>query len=284
MIVARNRESLAAALTSLRESDGRLALVPTMGYLHDGHLSLLRYAAERATHLVVSIFVNPLQFGPKEDLESYPRNLERDLELCRETGADLVFVPTEGEMYRRGGPEVTVDAGPMGRVLCGAHRPGHFSGVLTVVTKLFGLVRPDVAVFGRKDFQQGVLIRRMVSDFDLDVEIELAPIVRETDGLALSSRNVRLGPAERRDAVGLVEGLRAICGAFGDGEADPSRLKTMVGEVLSRRESLRLQYVEFVHPETLQPVERATADTVVALAAFAGTTRLIDNMMLGVSE
>lgn len=284
MIVARTRESLAAGLGALRESDGRLALVPTMGYLHEGHLSLLSHAAERARHLVVSIFVNPLQFGPTEDLGSYPRDLERDLELCGDIGADLVFVPDEGEVYRRGVPEVTVDAGPMGSLLCGAYRPGHFSGVLTVVAKLFALVRPDVAVFGRKDLQQGVLIRRMVSDLDLKVEVLLAPIVRAPDGLALSSRNVRLGPEERVDALGLVEGLRAACRAFGAGETDPRCLRDVIQEALSSRGSLQPQYVEFVHPDTLQLVERATPETVAALAALAGATRLIDNMVLGAAE
>lgn len=284
MIVATTRESLAAGRTDLGDSDGGLALVPTMGYLHEGHLSLIRQARDRARYLVVSIFVNPLQFGPAEDLATYPRDLERDIELCREEGADLVFAPAEGEIYLDGGPVVTVDAGSMGRVLCGAHRPGHFSGVLTVVAKLFGLVRPDLAIFGRKDFQQGALIRRMVADLDLDVAVHLAPIVRERDGLAFSSRNVGLDAQERADSTGLCEGLRAACRAFGDGECDPRRLGAVVGEVLSTRESVQPQYIEFVDPESLQKVERAGTETVAALAAYLGSTRLIDNMVLGAPE
>ncbi|RMH15024.1 MAG: pantoate--beta-alanine ligase [Gemmatimonadetes bacterium] len=281
MIVARDRETLAAALADLRAGGARVGFVPTMGYLHEGHLSLVDRAREAADRVVVSIFVNPLQFGPGEDLDRYPRDLERDLDLCGRRDVDLVFAPAdEAVIYPDGAPLVTVDPGPLAERLCGRYRPGHFRGVLTVVARLFGLVRPDVAVFGRKDFQQGVLVRRMVADLELGVDVRMAPIVREPDGLALSSRNTYLTPAERADAVGLVEGLRAALAAFAEGERSPMALVDAAAREIARREALELQYAEVVGPH-LEPVPEADADSVLALAAFCGSTRLIDNAVLG---
>lgn len=281
MIAARTRNELAAGLTAVRAEARRVALVPTMGYLHAGHLSLFDRATELADAVVASIFVNPLQFGPSEDLDRYPRDEERDLQALRERGVALAFLPGEEDIYPGGPPLVTVSPGRMERVLCGAHRPGHFRGVLTVVAKLFGLVHPDVAVFGRKDLQQAVLIRRMVADLELGVEIGLAPVVREADGLAMSSRNALLGPEERRDARGLHAGLEAARRLFRGGTTSSSALRDAVRAEVAARPLLELQYVEAVDPETLDSVSVAGPDTVVALAAFCGRTRLIDNAELG---
>jgi len=251
-----------------------------MGFLHDGHLSLVDLARSSADQVVVSLFVNPLQFGPTEDLASYPRDEARDFDLLEARGTALVFAPGVEEMYPGGEPRVTVSPGALERRLCGAFRPGHFRGVLTVVAKLFGLVRPDMAVFGRKDFQQAVLIRRMVADLELGVRVETAPIIREADGLAMSSRNSYLSPEERADAVALSQGLEAAARLWNGGEDRVDRLLDAVRRAVESRSRLALQYAEAVHPETLDPVERAEAGTVLALAAFCGTTRLIDNMEL----
>lgn len=270
-----------------------------MGALHSGHLSLVRRAREwadsqrgteedaggRSTDgsgaVILSIFVNPTQFGPEEDFEAYPRPLEADLEKAREHGVDLVFAPESEEvMYPEGEPRITVDPGSMADRLCGAHRPGHFRGVLTVVARLFGLVNPDLAVFGRKDFQQAVLIRRMVFDLELGVEIDVAPLIREDDGLALSSRNAYLSPEEREDALGLYEGLRDARGAFRDGQRKAGALIEAVEAAAARRTRLEIQYVEVVDPESLDPVDPVPEGAVVAVAGFCGETRLIDNIVL----
>lgn len=277
MIVTRDRLGLAGRLADLR-TDGTVALVPTMGFLHEGHLSLVDAARAAADAVVVSIFVNPLQFGPGEDLATYPRNEARDLDLLRARGADLVFAPDVDVMYPDGDPLVTVAPGPMARRLCGAFRPDHFRGVLTVVARLFGLVGPDVAVFGRKDYQQAVLIARMVRDLEMGVDVRTGPIVREADGLAMSSRNAYLSPDERRDAAGLSGALNAGAAAARAGEADPARVLEIVRAEVAARPLLELQYAEAVHPDTLESVATVEGGTVLALAAFCGTTRLIDNV------
>lgn len=280
MIVTRTRRELREAIAAHRGGGGRWALVPTMGYLHEGHLSLVEVGATEADAVAVSVFVNPLQFGPGEDLATYPRDEERDLRLLEERGATLAFLPPVEEMYPGGPPVVTVDPGPMGARLCGAYRPGHFAGVLTVVAKLFGLFRPDVAVFGRKDFQQAVLIRRMVTDLELGVDVRTAPVVREPDGLAMSSRNSYLSPEERAQAPGIHRGLQAARERFRSGVDDPEALLEAYREVLVEHPLLRGQYAEVVHPETLEPVSRAGPGDVIAVAAFCGSTRLIDNLEL----
>jgi pantoate--beta-alanine ligase len=229
---------------------------------------------------VVSVFVNPLQFGPSEDLAAYPRDEVRDLDLLRGRGADLVFIPSVEEMYPGGDPLVSVSPGPLEHRMCGKHRPGHFRGVLTVVAKLFGLVRPDVAVFGRKDFQQAVLIRAMARDLDLGVRVETGPIIREPDGLAMSSRNSYLTPEERAEAVALHQGLAAAAARFTQGERRADRLLTAVTNEVARHTTLSVQYAELVDPDTLDPVDPAEPGSVLALAAYCGTTRLIDNMEL----
>ncbi|MEN8143319.1 MAG: pantoate--beta-alanine ligase [Gemmatimonadota bacterium] len=263
----------------LRDGGSSLALVPTMGSLHEGHLSLIDRARSLADHVCVSIFVNPSQFGPGEDFSRYPRDLSADIELAGARGADYVFAPEEHEMYPS--PQrIWVDPGPLAGTLCGASRPGHFRGVLTVVLKLFQIVEPSAAVFGRKDFQQSVLIRAMCRDLALPVEIDVAPVVREADGLALSSRNVYLSPEQRVQALALAGGLRAACASFAGGETDALRLKQAASGVLETA-GLTPEYVAVVDPETLNEDAEAGARSVCAVAAVVGSTRLIDNTPLG---
>ena len=267
--LVRTRAELAAARAGVA---GSLALVPTMGALHDGHAELIRYAGTLADAVAVSLFVNPLQFGPAEDLDRYPRTLERDLELLDRLGVGLVFAPGATEMYPDGRPAVTVDPGPLGGVLEGASRPGHFAGVLTVVTKLLGLVRPDVAVFGEKDYQQLALIRRTVADLELGVRIAGAPTGRDPDGLALSSRNRYLSPEQRQQALALSRALRA-------GAAEGS---SGAGAVLkAATEELRGIDVDYL---ALRGVDLGPAPAAgparLLVAARVGTTRLIDNVPL----
>jgi pantoate--beta-alanine ligase len=251
-----------------------------MGYLHNGHLSLVDLAREQSDFLAVSIFVNPLQFGPGEDLDRYPRDLDRDLSLLEKRGVDLVFSPSTEEMYPQGEPQVVVDPGPMAQRLCGRYRPGHFRGVLTVVARLLGLFGPQVAVFGRKDYQQAVLVRRMVQDLEMGVDVVLGPIVREEDGLALSSRNVFLSADQRAQAVGLWRCLQAVQRAFGGGNRSGADLRAVLASVIAEYPLLELQYGEIVEPDSLEPLERAVPGAVVAVAAHCGGTRLIDNHVL----
>ena len=281
MRTVRTRAELREALAGLRAQGRTIGFVPTMGWLHDGHLSLVSHARARASATVMSIFVNPLQFGPNEDLTAYPRDLERDTRLAEETGVDLLFAPDGETMYPTGEPIVRVVPGPIGDVLDGAFRPGHFEGVLTVVIKLFNLVGPDVAVFGRKDYQQATLIRRMVADLDLPVEIVVAPSVRAEDGLALSSRNAYLSEDERARALVLSRALAAGAAAWDTGERHAGSILAAARGVLASESGVRVQYLELVHPDTLEAVEQAGAGSVLAVAAFVGRTRLIDNVVLG---
>jgi pantoate--beta-alanine ligase len=269
------------AVEAARLERKRVVLVPTMGYLHRGHLSLIDRARELGDWVALTIFVNPLQFGPREDLARYPRDLERDLRLAEGRGTDLVFTPTVEEMYPSGEPGVTVVADPEleGR-LCGASRPGHFRGVLTVVAKLFGIFTPGAAVFGQKDFQQSVLIRRMVEDLDMGVQVQVAPVVREPDGLALSSRNVYLSAEERQRALSLSRALEAGRALFAGGEEDAERLRQALREALSVA-GVEVEYAEVVDPSTLRPLDRVFPGAVCAVAARVGATRLIDNAVLG---
>ena len=281
MRTVRTRAELRGAVAQLRAAGHRIGLVPTMGWLHDGHLSLVSHARARASANVMSIFVNPLQFGPNEDLAAYPRDLARDTKLAEDAGVDLLFAPDVETMYPTGEPIVRVVPGPIGDVLDGKYRPGHFDGVLTVVMKLFNLVGPDVAVFGRKDYQQATLIRRMVADLDMPLEIVVAPSVRAGDGLALSSRNGYLSPEQRTQALALYRSLRAGAAAFESGERDAGSILAAARGVLDGEPGARVQYLELVHPDTLETLERAEAGSVLAVAAFVGKTRLIDNIVLG---
>jgi pantoate--beta-alanine ligase len=279
LTVVRTREELAAALGRTRS--GRVALVPTMGALHAGHAALVagaRRAVGRADAVVVSIFVNPLQFGPGEDLDRYPRTFEADLEVCAEQGADLVFAPTVEEVYPGGDPQVGIEPGPLGSVLEGASRPGHYRGVLTVVAKLFGLVRPDVAVFGEKDYQQLVLVRRMAADLCMGVEVLGAATVREAGGLALSSRNAYLSGAEREAALALSRALRAGAAVGRDGGG---AVLAAARAVLAEEPAVELDYLALTSPRLEDPPARGEARLLVA--ARVGTTRLIDNLAVRLS-
>jgi pantoate--beta-alanine ligase len=273
--VARTRAELAAVRATLGPT---VALVPTMGALHEGHRSLLRRAREVADETVVSIFVNPLQFAPGEDLDRYPRPLDADLAMCAEEGVALAFVPSRTQMYPRE-PVVRVVAGPMGQRFEGASRTGHFDGVLTVVAKLFGLVRPDVAVFGRKDAQQLALVRAMVADLDLPVRIEGAPLIRDADGLALSSRNVYLTVDERISAQALSRALRKGVRVAADG-AGPGVIVDAARAVLDQADGVVTDYVALVDPDDFEPATFLThgvSEALLVIAARVGSTRLIDN-------
>src|SRR6267143_3497594 len=256
----------------------RIGFVATMGSLHEGHLQLVDRAKQRADRVVMSIFVNPLQFSPTEDLAQYPRDLERDRTLAAEREVDCLFVPDRSAMYPTE-PLVRISPGPMADTLEGAARPGHFAGVLTVVAKLFHTVEPDIAVFGRKDFQQAMLVRRMVADLDFGLEIDVAPTVRELDGLALSSRNTYLKGDDRRAALALSRALRAVAQAWRSGEADAKALQRRGMQALMAP-GVSPGYLELVD-EQIRPVDRVDARTVVVIAARVGTTRLIDNVVLG---
>jgi len=256
----------------------KIGFVPTMGFLHEGHLRLVDRAKELADRVVLSIFVNPLQFGPKEDFTKYPRDVERDRQVAEQRGVDCVFVPEGSEMYPSQ-PVARVTGGAAADTLEGAARPGHFAGVLTVVAKLFHLVGPDVAVFGRKDFQQATLVKRMVQDLDFAITIDVLATVRELDGLALSSRNNYLTPDERRSAVALSRALRTVEQTWRSGEAEAAALQRRGLEVL-KAPGVAAEYLALVD-EDLQPVARATPRTIAVLAARVGSTRLIDNVVLG---
>jgi pantoate--beta-alanine ligase len=263
-----------------RAAGRRAAFVPTMGYLHEGHLRLVDEARARADTVLMSIFVNPLQFGPHEDLARYPRDLPRDRRLAEARGVDALFVPSEAVMYPPGS-EIRVVPGPTAARWEGAARPGHFEGVLTVVAKLFHLAEPDIACFGRKDIQQATLVRQMVRDLDWPLEIVVVPTVREPDGLALSSRNAYLDADLRRRAVILSAALRAAHERFRAGERQAGALEAVTRDTLASEPTVEVEYVAVAEPRTLAPVETVEADTVVALAARLGRTRLIDNIILG---
>jgi pantoate--beta-alanine ligase len=263
-------------------SKRRRVLVPTMGALHKGHLELLRIgrrAAGADGELAVSIFVNPLQFEPGADFERYPRPQEEDEQLCREAGVDVLLRPAGGDMYFAD-RSVTVEEHSLSQTLCGASRPGHFRGVCTVVTKLFHLLQPDAAVFGEKDFQQLAIIRRMVRDLNFRIEIIGAPTVREEDGLACSSRNAYLNAEERQQAPVLRAALVEAAELARGGEGSAAALARHVRERISSASLARIDYVELVNAETLQPVENASSGSVIAVAVFFGRTRLIDNIRL----
>jgi pantoate--beta-alanine ligase len=277
-LVARTRDELKAARSKL--GDGDVAVVMTMGALHDGHATLIRTARQRAAHVVVTIFLNPLQFGPREDLSRYPRTFDDDLALCTAAGVDLVFAPTPDVVYEDGDPGVRISAGPLGNVLEGQARPGHFDGMLTVVAKLLHLTRPDSAYFGQKDAQQLLLIRRMVRDLDFPVEVVSVPTVREADGLAMSSRNMYLTPSDREVALCLSQALQAGADAAAEG---PSAIRRAARAVLVREPLALIDYLVLVHPSTLEDVpEWYRGEALLAVAGRVGTTRLIDNLPIAV--
>jgi pantoate--beta-alanine ligase len=263
-----------------RSAGRRVGLVPTMGALHEGHLALVDRARRVSDAVVMSIFVNPLQFGPNEDFQRYPRDLARDRALAEACGVEVLFVPSVDTMYPPGA-DTRVVPGAGAERWEGQQRPGHFTGVLTVVAKLFHLVEPDVAVFGQKDIQQAVLIQAMVRDLDWPIELVIVPTVREADGLALSSRNAYLNPEQRRDAVALSLALRGAEKAWRGGEQSPARLEAAIRGELRMHPLVSVDYIAIVDGVRLAPVERAMEGTIVAIAARLGGTRLLDNVILG---
>lgn len=262
---------------------GSVGLVPTMGYLHDGHLSLVRAARAANGHVVVSIFVNPAQFAPGEDFERYPRDSQRDLSLLKEAGVDYVFMPSAAEIYPPGF-DTAVEVGAVAEPLEGAARPGHFRGVATVVLKLFNLVQPTRAYFGRKDAQQLTVIRRMVADLNLDVEVVARPTVREADGLAMSSRNAFLSTQEREAATVLWQALELAREMWTRGTRDAAQVRSRMRELIEDEELAKIDYISVADPATLEEVERIQGPVLVSLAVRIGKTRLIDNIVLGGSE
>lgn len=271
-------------IDELREARAALpepvGLVPTMGYLHAGHLSLVKRAREEAASVVVSVFVNPTQFAPTDDLDEYPRDLERDAALLQEAGADLLWAPAPEVMYPPGF-QTWVEVEKVTQPLEGAKRPGHFRGVTTVVTKLFNAVQPQVAVFGQKDAQQVAVIRQMVRDLNMPIKIVASPIVRERDGLAMSSRNTYLNPAERQAALALSKSLSAAESAYKKGERDGETLRTLMEEIINTEPLARLDYVSCADFETLEELEEVRGRALLSMAVYIGATRLIDNRVLG---
>lgn len=269
--------ALRSAVAAARGEARRIGFVPTMGALHEGHAALIRTAREESGFVVVSIFVNPTQFGPNEDFAKYPRTLEADQKLCADAGADLIFAPTVETMYPPGAATF-VEVTELDRHLCGATRPGHFRGVCTVVAKLFHLVQPDVAFFGAKDAQQVRIVKRMVRDLDFPLTIYTVPTVREADGLAMSSRNRYLNPGERRVAPEIYRALFRTRERALSGEVDVARLESGLASDLAAIPGARIDYAKIVDDETLQPIGRLTRRALIAVAVFLGTTRLIDNL------
>lgn len=267
------------AVRAARQAGKRIGFVPTMGYLHEGHLTLMRQARQECDFVVVSIFVNPTQFGPNEDFGRYPRDLTRDMALCETVPVDVIFHPSVAEMYPQ--PFLTsVHVADITNTLCGASRPGHFEGVATVVSKLFNIVKPDVAFFGQKDAQQVAVIRRMAADLNMELEIRPVPIVREPDGLAMSSRNVYLSPAERQAALVLSRSLQMAAERVAAGERDMGALQEAMQTMIAAEPLADIDYVSIVDYNTLQPVDSLKGRALAALAVRFGKTRLIDNAIL----
>jgi pantoate--beta-alanine ligase len=273
--IAETRANCRAA----RRAGKRIGLIPTMGALHEGHLSLVRIAKTHGDFVIVSIFVNPLQFGPTEDLAKYPRSFERDKEMLAKEEVDIIFAPTPEEMYPN--PAATyVNVEGLSDRLDGASRPGHFRGVTTVVSKLFHILEPDIAVFGQKDAAQLAIIRRMVRDLNFPVELLAGPIVREPDGLAMSSRNAYLDPQQRKQALVLSRSLARVQELFNRGERSTAKLIAGGKDIFAEEPAARIDYLSIVNPESLEPVEKIHSEILVAVAAYVGTTRLIDNLLL----
>jgi pantoate--beta-alanine ligase len=263
----------------LHRQDLRIGFVPTMGFLHEGHTSLIRMAKKNSDRVVVSIFVNPVQFAPGEDFDKYPRDFEHDQTLCRQEGVDIIFYPTAAEMYQPD-HQTFVLTDSLAAKLCGVSRPVHFRGVTTVVAKLFNIVQPDVAVFGQKDAQQSLIIRRMVADLNFRVQIIVAPIVREADGLAMSSRNKYLAPAQRLAAPVLYRSLQQAERLIREGKTEAAAIQQTMLTMIQSVPAVRLDYLAIVDFENLEPVSKIKPNTLIAVAAYLGTTRLIDNILI----
>ena len=284
-ILINNIEEIKKNIREWKKENTKIGLVPTMGAIHKGHASLIETAKKTCDKVVVSVFVNPIQFGPNEDFDKYPRTIENDLELCKKLGVDIVFAPTPKEMYgentKLSNTELTFVCPPYNLVdcLCGKARPGHFDGVATVVLKLFNIVKPDYAFFGQKDAQQLFILKKMVKDLNIDLTIVPCPIVRETDGLALSSRNTYLSKNERENALTISKALKEIEKLYNSGTVDTNILFDAGFSILNP--NIELEYLEFRDFETFEKIHTARKNTLVAIAAKSGKTRLIDNIILG---
>jgi pantoate--beta-alanine ligase len=281
--IAKTIGSVRKLVRQARSKSNSVGLVPTMGALHQGHISLIEKATKNTSFVVVSIFVNPAQFGPKEDFKKYPRTLRNDLKLCENAGADVVFAPSAREIYPQ--ENLTwVNVEKLSQPLCGRSRPGHFRGVATVCAKLFNIVQPDVAFFGQKDAQQAALIRRMAADLNFPLKIIICPTVRQPDGLALSSRNQYLSPQEKKDAVCLYKSLRKCRQMVALGETRPKKIIAQMRKILSAPASAKIEYIEIVDAKTLQPLIKIDRPALVAIAVRIGSTRLIDNILIDVPK
>lgn len=278
MILVEEKNKTREIIKEWKSKGYSIGFIPTMGYLHRGHLSLMEKARRENEKIVVSIFVNPIQFGPNEDYDKYPRDMAGDIEMCKSVNVDLIFAPSVSDMYKTSN-QVYVDVEKLGDVLCGAKREGHFRGVSTVVAKLFNIISPDKAYFGEKDYQQLVIIKKMVDDLDFDLEIIPCAIVREEDGLAISSRNSYLSREERKAALILAESLSRARQAMIGGERDVSIIKNIITNELSQEPLAVIDYVELVDAIELRPVARVSERILVAVAVFIGKTRLIDNFI-----
>ena len=263
----------------LKREGKSIGFVPTMGYLHNGHMSLVNAAKKHTDVVVMSIFVNPIQFGPKEDFERYPRDFKRDEQLASEAGVDVIFYPSVKEMYPEG-YATFVNVERLTDGLCGASRPGHFRGVTTVVAKLFGIVKPDIAYFGQKDAQQAAVIRKMAQDLNMGVEVKIMPIVREKDGLAMSSRNTYLSEDERKDALVLYQSLKKAESLVAGGEIDAKRIMKIIKEAIAARPAVKIEYISIVDAKELVELETIKKEALIAVAAHVGKTRLIDNIIV----
>ncbi|MDD3652699.1 MAG: pantoate--beta-alanine ligase [Desulfotomaculaceae bacterium] len=283
MFIFNTVDEIREFVRSVRASGQKIGFVPTMGYLHEGHLELMRWAKRHCDIVVISIFVNPTQFGPQEDFDKYPRDLERDAQMAESVGVDAIFKPSVAEMYPSGYCTY-VDVERITEKLCGQSRPGHFRGVATVVTKLFNIINPDQAFFGQKDAQQALVIRRMVADLNMSMEVVTVPTVREPDGLAMSSRNVYLTPEQRQAALVLRKGLRIAEDAVAAGQRDTFAIRQLVVDTIVAEPLAEIDYVDIYSYPELEPVTKMSGPVLLALAVKIGRTRLIDNIILGVGD
>ena len=283
MLVARTIKKTRKIISAVKSKHKTIGFVPTMGALHDGHLSLVRAARETCDFVVVSIFVNPVQFGPKEDFRKYPKMFSRDKRLLQKEKVDLIFYPSKAEMYTKDF-STYVEETYLSESLCGVMRPGHFKGVCTVVAKLFNIVSPDAAYFGSKDYQQACIIKRMARDLNFNVQVKVLPIVRENSGLAMSSRNAYLSREERKDTLVLFESLELAKKLIKDGEKDAKKIINKIRKLIISKKSAKISYIRIVDPMNLRPVDKIRGKTLIALAVYIGKTRLIDNIVGGINR
>jgi pantoate--beta-alanine ligase len=283
MRIIKKIEEMQIVSNGLKQQGKIIGFVPTMGFLHDGHISLMKIIKPNCDELVVSIFVNPTQFGPGEDFNKYPRDFRRDEKLCQTMEVNILFYPSQDEVYAE--PYLTfVEVNKLTETMCGISRPGHFRGVTTIVCKLFNIVKPDIAIFGQKDYQQALIIKQMVKDLNLNIRIITGPIVREPDGLAMSSRNRYLSIKERQDAVLLYQSLQMAEKKVGSEKYSVEEIKNRMLEKIKMGSDIRIDYIAIVDPETLEPLEKIQSHMLIALAVYVGKTRLIDNVLIENSE